>query len=126
MQNVNEWLNQLVEFLNQLYGLPGIALVALLCLAGGYALRLCKCFPNEAIPLVLVVLGAALLPLISDFRESALPLRIWLVRNVIVGALIGLSTWLFHKVILKRVEEKFPWIKAVLDGPSDKPDLPVS
>ena len=124
MNQVNEWINELVEALNALYGLPGIALVALFCLLVGYALKLCKRFPNEGIPLVLVILGGALLPLISDFRGSPLPLRIWLVRNVLVGMLIGLCTWLAHKLIIKRIEAKIPWVAEFLGDTEQAPPKP--
>lgn len=110
IHRVNEWINELVEFLNHLYGLPGIALVALMCLLGGYFLKSQHWFPNQGIPTALVILGAALLPLISDFRDSPLPLRVWLVRNLVVGALVGLGTWAFHRLILKRIEDKIPWL----------------
>ena len=120
MQNIDEWINQVVDLLNKLYGLPGIALVALMCLLGGYALRLCKCFPNNGIPLVVVIFGAAILPLISDFRSSPLPLRVWLVRNILVGALIGLCTWLFHNSVIKKLENKIPWIRDLLARPPDE------
>lgn len=116
MDTLNDWLTELTDALNALYGLPGIALVALLCLVGGYVLKLQRWFPNEAIPLALVLMGGGLLPLVSDWAGSNLPFRIWLVRNLIVGCLIGLGTWLGHKLVIKRIEDKIPWLREFLEG----------
>lgn len=107
-------IEEVVEMLNKLQGAPAIVLVALACLCAGWVLRLMKAFPNGGIPLAIILLGAILNPLLSDCRSSALPLRIWLVRSIVVGAIIGVATWVTHKLIISRLESKIPWLGAAL------------
>jgi hypothetical protein len=124
MIQVNEWLNELSTFLNNLYGLPGITVVFVFCLFMGYVLKITKPFPNVAIPWLIIVIGGAVLPLISDFRDSPLPLRIWLVRNLVFGMLIGLLTWIFHNKILSKIEDKIPFLKDWLENCSNGTQKP--
>lgn len=122
MEQIESYIDSAVQVLQKLSGLPAIALVALLCLAAGYVLRFWKAFPNNAIPLVVTILGATY-ALIADDRNDT-PLRIWMARNVIVGLIVGFATWAFHKMILSRIETKFPVIGpmlAALDEPEVKP-----
>lgn len=114
-------LDRLVDLLHQLYGLPADLLVGLLCIVVGYVLRLIKSFPNNAIPLCCVILGAVFLPIIEEPCPAGTTLIAWRVRNVIIGMIIGCAAWLFHRLVLKRVEDKFPWLKNLLepDAPQD-------
>ena len=92
----NEFLTQLVEVLAKLNGLPGFALVFLLCLGFGFLLKTISRFPNEAIPLAVVLMGAIFNTLLADPKADTLPFRLWLFKNVVVGALVGLAAWGVH------------------------------
>lgn len=107
MQEAGQKLDQLSELLNQLYGLPAIALVGILCLMAGWLLKTQSWFPNDGIPLVVILLGGAFLPLMSDWLSSKLPFRIWLVRNLVVGCIVGAGAWLMHKTVIKRIRDYF-------------------
>jgi hypothetical protein len=119
MNGIGEKLDQVVDLLDRLNGLPAIALVLISCLALGYVLRLVRRFPNDAIPLAVILWGMAAMPLLSDFRTSGIQsLRIWLVRNVVLGLVVGFAAWAIHNRLLSAVEDwlatRFPIVKAIL------------
>ena len=57
--------------------------------------------------------------LIADPRADDFPIRIWLVKNFLVGVIIAGSAWTFHNRLLKRIEEKIPFLKGWLVPDSD-------
>lgn len=105
-------IDQAIGWLNQLYGLPAAALVLISCLAVGYVLRFIKAFPNNGIPVAVVLWGAIAMTLVADSRATSMSLRVWIVRNVLVGLAIGFISWLIHNLLLSKVEDwlasKFP------------------
>lgn len=113
---LNETLKFITDTLGQLYGLPGYVLVYLLCLGLGFALKKSKWFPNEGIPLTIILVGAVFTCLIADPRGDTLPLRVWIVKNVVFGALIGIAAWATHAN-----RRRIPFIKRFFkdDGNSD-------
>lgn len=124
-------LDQIVQFLNKLQGLPAIALVFVGCLAFGYLLRFVKSFPNSAIPVAVILMGAVIYPLIADDQNS-ISLRVWIVRNCMIGLGVGLISWLAHFFVFSKIEDwlasKFPGLndtamftKADVDKPVDNP-----
>lgn len=104
MDTIETTIDGAIATLNKLYGLPAIALVALSCIVVGYILRCIKRFPNDGIPIAVILWGAAFLPLLSDYTPGKF--RIWLVRNVFVGLITGFVAWLFHNKILSKIEDK--------------------
>jgi hypothetical protein len=119
MNDLNAKLDSAVDLLNKLYGLPAIAIVMLGCLALGYLLRFIKAFPNDAIPVVCILFGAVLLPTLADAR-GPMPLRIWLVKNAMLGLIVGCLAWITHNILLSRLEDwlaaKFPAFDRLLNG----------
>lgn len=111
---VADALDQFVKLLNTINGLPGYALVALTCIVAGYFLRLNKRFPNDAIPMSCVLLGMVLNPLISDPIAAGASLRVWIVRNVAIGAIVGAAAWIIHRTIIKRFEHRIPVLGSML------------
>ena len=108
-------VEQAGAFFNAFYGAPGYVLVAAVCVVIGYILRLNKTFPNAKIPIVCVLAGAILNPLcdaVGDTGKEAF--RIWIVRNVLIGVVVGFCAWMFHNLILKRIEEKIPLLGPAL------------
>jgi hypothetical protein len=118
MENTIDWvdtiLQQAVALLGKLYGLPGGLLVLVSCLTVGYALRMWKWFPNQGIPVVVVLWGPVFNMLIADPLADTFPIRIWLVKNFLVGVVIGGAAWLIHNKVLKRLEDKLPFLKGWL------------
>src|SRR5512138_1274530 len=126
MDTIETYIDQAVDLLQKLEGAPAILLIALLCLSAGYALRFWKKFPNDAIPVVVMLLGATY-ALIADANNDT-PLRVWMVRNVVVGLIIGFLTWVAHKTVLKKIELKVPILGpmlASLDAPDPTPPVPA-
>ena len=105
METVETTLEQASQILNQLYGLPAGLLIVALCIAVGYVLKLIPRFPNGAIPLVVILVAPVLLPVIADYQNDV-PWRVWFVRNIVVGLIIGVVAWTIHNQVLSKLEEK--------------------
>ena len=126
-------MKDISEFLSSLWGLPGAVLTTLLCVAVGYALKRFKRYPNDAIPLTIMLLGAGINTLLADPMTPPLTMRLWLGKNMVIGFIAGAGAWLTHKMILKKIESMFgkangdtdpPFPKA--DGSNVKPDHEAS
>jgi hypothetical protein len=100
-------LNSLLTNLDKIQGLSAVALVFFSCIAVGYALRFIKQFPNEGIPVVVILWGALAMMLVADARPTIMPARIWTTRNLLVGLVIGAAAWFAHKLIITRIESFF-------------------
>lgn len=107
-----DWLNDILSWLDKINGLSGVALTCLSCVVVGYVLRYIKPFPNDAIPVVVILWGAVVTLVIADPRATAVPARVWVMRNLCVGLVTGLIAWLLHYVVLSKIEDwivkKFP------------------
>lgn len=99
-------MDQILQLNDKLMGLPGGVLVFIVCIGTGYAVKLTERVHNSAIPIVVMLTGVILFALISPEKTDDAPIRIWLVKNICVGWIIGFAAWMSHKLILKRVEEK--------------------
>lgn len=106
MDTIESTLNQLTDLLQKLYGLPAGALVIVGCVVLGYVLRFWKGFPNQAIPVAVILFGGVVFPVIADANND-LTLRVWLVRNLLIGLAIGFIAWIAHNKFLKPIEDKF-------------------
>lgn len=110
-------MDKINQYNEQLMGAPAGVLVLLACIAVGYTLKLIKRFPNDGIPLAVVLCGMIFFALIAPEREFTDSLRIWIARNLILGMIIGFASWLLHNKVLWMIEEKIPWLKG-----ADKPE----
>ena len=106
METAETFLEQVTQFLNNLYGAPAGVLVILICIIAGYALKKVKSFPNDAIPIVVILIGAAIYPLIADDRND-ITLRVWIVRNLGIGLILGFAAWVIHNKVIKLITDKF-------------------
>ncbi len=106
MNSVESILETVTDYLQKLEGAPAIILVALSAIVLGYVLKRFKTFPNDAIPIVVILWGGVVYPLIADANND-LTLRVWLVRNVTIGLITGFVAWIFHNKILKRYLDRF-------------------
>lgn len=106
MNQIESILETVTEYLQKLEGSPAVLLVVLSAIVLGYVLKRFKTFPNDAIPIVVILWGGVIYPLIADANND-LTLRVWLVRNVAIGLITGFVAWVFHNQILKRFLNKF-------------------
>ncbi len=104
---MDQTVQTLIDYLNKLYGLPAVVLVAMSCIVVGYMLKFVKKFPNDSIPIAVLTWGAMFLPLLSDYQPGHM--RIQIIRNVFVGFIAAFGAWLVHDKILKRLEDKLGW-----------------
>ncbi len=100
-------LESVFEWLGKLNGLPGYALVFCFCVGACFVLTKWKRFPNDGIWLVATLLGCALNAMIADPGADGFSFRIWLVKNVLVGGICGVSASLVYAVAVKRLLAKF-------------------
>ena len=98
-------LESLAETLNKLGGAPASILVLFACVIAGYVLRCVRRFPNEAIPVAVILVGGLIYPFVADDNND-FTLRVWVIRNSIIGLTIGFIAWTVHNKILKKVEER--------------------
>lgn len=97
-------LETIIAYLNRLYGLPAVVLVAISCIVWGYALKFIKRFPNESIPLAVLGWGAFWLPLLSEYTPGQMRLQI--IRNIFIGLISAFLAWMLHDKVLKKIEDK--------------------
>src|ERR1700686_2815394 len=83
-------LDELLDVVNSLYGLPAIALVAILCLVIGYALRLTRAFPDSGIPLVCTIVGGIGNVMFAPGADGTIALIAPRTKYFIVGTVVGL------------------------------------
>jgi hypothetical protein len=118
---VNDAWNAVSRALSTLDSAPAYMLVFLSCLAVGWTLKRLHKFPNEGIPVAVMLWGALFNGLMADpFTPDKTPFRIWLVKNATVGFVIGFGSWLVHRYIwkpaLRKARTMFPqWF----DGDDD-------
>lgn len=100
-----ETLNDMLQWLDRIQGLSAAVLVFFSCIVVGYCLRFIKRFPNNGIPLAVVLWGALMMLIIADPRANTMPARVWTMRNLGAGLIIGFLAWLMHRTLIKRLEE---------------------
>lgn len=107
-----DYLNDLLQWLDKIQGLSAGALVLFSAIVVGYALRFIKAFPNQGIPVVVILWSAVAMLIIADPRATTMPARVWTMRNLLAGLILGLVAWLLHNIVLSRFEDwlasKFP------------------
>ena len=89
-------INDLLQVLDKIQGASSTLLVVGVCIIVGYCLKLIKKFPNDAIPVVVIISGAALMMFLADGRPTTMPKRIWEVRNLCIGVIYGFIAWGIH------------------------------
>lgn len=109
-------MEELVDLNDKLVGLPAGAIVFLVCIAFGYAVKMSKRISNDWMPTVVIMVGTALFMALAPTRNFDVSLRIWLTRNFCVGFIIGFVAYMAHKFILKKLEDKF----GGMEDPKDK------
>lgn len=118
MNSIENQLDSITTFLGTLYNLPSGTLVALTCLIFGYVLRYFQNFPKNAIPLAVILWGALWFPVLCSF-DGKTPIRIWLIRNVFIGLVIGFAAWMLHNKFLSKVED---WMASRSEQPPTPPN----
>lgn len=121
METLNSLLTQLVDLLARLGGLPGFAMVFLFCLVTGFVLKRISRFPNNGIPVAVVLAGMVLNSLIADPRTDALPFRVWIVKNILFGGIIGFLAWLAHNQ-----RRRIPIVKNFIGDDDDPVQTPAN
>jgi|SRR3990167_5385402 len=111
-----EYLNDAIK---QLLALGPEALLICVVIALGYVLKRVPLIPNKTIPAACLLLGAGIYPLITSPGQAPPDIKFPIVREIMLGLLIGFIAWIIHNKLLKRIEERVPWLKGVLSGNGD-------
>lgn len=122
---MNEAFDQLTKSLDTLYGLPGVALTLLFCVGMGYFLKMVEFFPNKRIPIVVVIWGMLWNVLLRPAPPKDMMMWQHYCRLIAVGFLIGITSCLAYDRVLKRLENKWPWLRTLLgENGENKPEGP--
>lgn len=109
MNTLESELDSITVMLGKLYGLPSGVLLLFACLIIGYILRCIGSFPNKGIPVVVTLCGGLFFPLLATF-DGKTPLRIWVIRNVFIGLIIGFISWITHNKFLSKIKPIENWV----------------
>ena len=80
----------------------------------GYVLKLIPSYPNSRIPVAAI--GASIVAYLilcvppAGVHDSPINLIRYLLATLIIGCMVGMFAWMFHAQLLKRFEEKLPFI----------------
>jgi hypothetical protein len=111
-------MNYLEDAIKFLVEAPTPLLVVIGCIVIGYILRFVPAFPNNGIPLVVIIMGAMLYALMAPPPDALLTHRGWLLRNILVGLALGCLAWLVHNQALSRLED---WGKGIMKTKDEPP-----
>lgn len=100
MTNSIPYFEKLVQFDEVLRHAPAGILVFVLCIAFGYVWRAIKVLPNRFTPLVVMLFGCGF-NLALNWKG---PERL---RFAVGGFIIGFAAWVVHRLVIKRIEDKF-------------------
>lgn len=126
-------MNDILKALENVQNLSAAAMTFAASIICGYILRCIKKFPNDGIPLVVILTGCINMMVLADPRSSEVPIRIWITRHLIAGAIIGFIAWMSHKAVLSKLEDylaqRFDIVARVLGidkttPPVDPPKVP--
>lgn len=100
MTNAIPYWDVIVQWDKNLSGAPSGLLVFILCIAVGYVWKVIRVLPNRFIPLLVMLTGAGLHAALQPSPNPSI------VRAAVVGFIIGFLAWLFHRLLLKKLEDK--------------------
>lgn len=104
MTNSIPYLDDAIRWSESLSNAPAAVLVFIMCIASGYVWRAIRVFPNRFTPLVVMLAGAFLLMGLTWVSHSTAPV---IMRNACVGFIIGFAAWVAHRLVIKRIEDRF-------------------
>jgi len=121
-------MQELIDSLDKILTLSNSAMVFGGCLVLGYVFRFIKKFPNDAIPIIVILNGAILMTLLADKREPVVTAHVWATRHMVAGAIIGFVAWMAHNTVISRIEDwlsqRFAVVDKLFNGKTDK-DKPL-
>lgn len=98
-------METLLKFNEQLNGAPFGVLIFCFVIGCGYVMKSIERIPNNWIPFTVILVATALFMAGAPARGE-MSLRVWLVRNFLIGFTIGFMAWLAHRLVLKRIEKR--------------------
>lgn len=101
--NAIPYLDTIVSWSDNLMGAPAAALVFFLCLAAGLGWKIIHVLPNRFIPVVVMLTGSVLLPVLLWKEDAKLAHHM---RIAVIGFIIGCVAWLVLRVGLKQLETR--------------------
>ena len=117
--DLKEIIDQISVCLKGAQSLQSWQWAAIFTLIFGYLCRKMpeRWLPNEAIPWMCIVVGAlTTMYFAPPAPDDAYLVKVWRGVNMGIGIIVGFLVWLLHRFILKKIEDKFPWLKDVFDS----------
>jgi len=107
-------MNTLEEIIAWLMNSGPELFTIMLCIVGGYVLRMIPKFPNNWIPLVCVLIGPTLYPLLTNPGRVSPDAHYPMVRIIGTGLILGVAAFILHDKLIRHVEDKLPFLKGIL------------
>ena len=107
-------IDRISSAVDGIYGYPAWLIVALACLIVGFCLKRWSRFPNEAIPLAVILFGGLFMAMMAPDHPAKVSSLRWKATNFLVGVLIGFFVWLFHNKIWKAALARYPILGSVV------------
>lgn len=102
------WIQTATEAVRQMQQWPvAILIIAALIVMGG-VLKSLEFFPNRAIPMMVLVLGAAANTMLGDTGSISPTQRNPMAVLALQGVLLGFAAWALHAFLLRRLERFVP------------------
>lgn len=95
------------DIFNQIFSSKPEILLVIGIIALGYGLKAIPQFPNQLIPLVNLLIGGSVYPLISSPGSVDYAMRYPIVRQVLCGLIIGCAAHYVHALLLKKWLDKY-------------------
>lgn len=112
--NSVQYIERLIKLNDDLLGLPALPLVFIASIVFGYMWKVIPVFNNRWIPAV-VFFGGIILNFCMNPHQPTASWGVWFGRNFCLGAITSGAAWVFHRVVLKKVERRF----GLFDGAFD-------
>jgi hypothetical protein len=98
-------VDQVFTGLNHLHNMSGEVLIFIVCVALGFALRKWTELKLRVTASAVVAAGAVLNVVMAEGKGSAtMPFRIWAMRSLLIGVIIGCVAFLADTVIVSRLK----------------------
>lgn len=111
---MNDLIRQIQEAVNQFWGLPAYAITLIACILWGLCMKANPKADNAKIPARLMWIGAGVMLGCADYRGSTLDINVFILKNVVLGWIIGFFAPKIHERYIKPWETSIPIVGPLL------------
>ena len=96
--------NQITDAINWLLNLGAAPFTGIACWIFCYVFRAIPVFPNRWIPIICIVTGGIVFPILNPHASSIAPAAFY-AHSIVGGLAIGIAAWLTHDKWAGRIED---------------------